>query len=243
MHRFYLSRPDILDDKVIISDFKQIHHIKNVLRLKNKDEIIIFDADGNEFNGLIEEISAKNISVKIQKKTQGSKGTDIKITIACAIPKGRSMEEIVDKLTQLGVWRIIPLKTKRGIVEIDQTKELSRLKRWQKIVVSASQQSGRKNITAVSALKDLKEVLSETTYDLKLLATLSGKRESLKAALAKIKPKNILVLIGPEGDFSDEEAALAKEAGALLISLGDLVLRVDTAAIAVASFIRFYANN
>lgn len=243
MRRFYLPHPDRLDDKIIISDLKQAHHIKNVLRLKNKDEIVIFDAEGNEFIGLLEEASGKNISIKIAAKKQANQDKAVKITIACAVPKGKIMDAIVDKLTQLGVAEIIPLKTQRGIVAIDPAKEFARLKRWQKIAVSASQQSGRNNITAISTLKGLKEILSDPVYDLKLLATLSGKRGNLKAVLNKVRPQNILVLIGPEGDFSDKEVLLARQAGAVLISLGSLVLRVDTAAIAVTSFIRLYANS
>ncbi|MBU1727106.1 MAG: RNA methyltransferase, partial [Candidatus Omnitrophica bacterium] len=162
----------------------------------------------------------------------------IRLTIACALPKKAKFDDIVDKLTQLGVDGIIPLNTKRVIVKIDKKKEVVRLERWRKIAMSAAKQSQRASVPVVGHLKSIEEVLKEGDYDLKLIPHLSGKRRSLKEAIEKASPKNILILIGPEGDFTDEEVALAVKYGCVPVSLGELVLRVDTAAIAVASFVR-----
>jgi 16S rRNA (uracil1498-N3)-methyltransferase len=154
------------------------------------------------------------------------------------------MDDIIDKLTQLGVDRIIPLETERVIVKWDKNQRVRHLERFQKIALNASQQSQRKALPVIEPIKDIKEVISTAAgYDLKLIPHLMGERKTLKEIFIKNRPKNILVLIGPEGDFSSAEVALAKRAGFIPVSLGDLVLRVETAAVAIASFIRLYLNN
>ena len=170
----------------------------------------------------------------------------IKITVACAIPKNVKMDDIVDKLTQLGVECIIPLETERVIVRLNKQKKLERLQRWEKISISALKQSQRSkfvNIHPVVAFKDL--VLAAKDFNLKLIPTLEGERRTLKEIFNNPTQKidNVLVLIGPEGDFTPEEVALARESGFLPISLGKGVLRVDTAAIAVVSFIKLNETN
>jgi len=161
-----------------------------------------------------------------------------KITIACAIPKKSKMEDIIDKLTQLGVDRIIPIKTAHTVVKLDSYKEAMRHKRWEKVAQSASEQSQRNDLALIDQIRDIKEViLNSKEFDLKLIPTLIGKRKSLREISLNSKYKNILVLIGPEGDFTEAEVQLAIKAGFIPVTLGDLVLRVETAAVAVASYI------
>jgi len=244
MHRFHCSFRSISANKITILDKEQIHHLKNVLRLTLGDTVVVFDEEGNEYNCIIEKISDK-VTLQIKEKHLLSKNKQqLRITVACAMPKKAKMDEIVDKLTQLGVDEIIPLETKRVIVKLDDKAKEIRLTRWQKIALNASRQSQRNQIPAVSPIKDIKEVLSKSEdFDLKLIPALLGKRRTLREILEKSKAKNILVLIGPEGDFTAEEIESAIKAGCIPVSLGELVLRVDTAAIAVASFIRLYANS
>ena len=150
------------------------------------------------------------------------------------------MDDIVDKLTQLGIDRIIPLKTERVVVKLDKHKEALRVERWRKITRSASIQSHRNKMPVVEPIRTLAVLLSESDqFDLKLIPTLTGSRRKLKDCLEQVSVKNILVLIGPEGDFSDEEVGLAIKAGCVPVTLGDLVLRVDTAAIAVAAILNY----
>jgi 16S rRNA (uracil1498-N3)-methyltransferase len=244
MHRFYLPDINIAQNKIIINDKDAAHHIKNVLRLKEKDKICIFDGKGNEYDCAIDKIAGKIVLEIKQRRWFSPKNEQSKIAIACAIPKHSKMDDIVDKLTQLGVDRIIPLETERVVVRLDKQKKVLRQKRWEKIVLNASQQSQRKSMPIIDAIKDIKEVLLHSGgYDLKIMPTLIGERQSLKEVLSGAKPKNILALIGPEGDFTEEEVEMAKKVGFIPVTLGNLVLRVETAAIAVASFIRFYANH
>lgn len=239
MHRFFCPSQNISSHKVIIQDPTQIHHIRDVLRLKAGDEVIVFDGRANEYVVDIEKLMPQKIIFKIKKKTKALSTKSPTITVACAIPKRTKMDDIVDKLTQLGVERIIPLLTERVIVRLDSHKKTLCQQRWKRISLSAVQQSQRRTIPVIDSIRDIGEVLSASgNFDLKLIPTLLGERKRLPEILSNVKPKNILVLIGPEGDFTPQEVALAKQRGCMTVDLGDLVLRVDTAAIAVASYLR-----
>jgi len=250
MNRFFVSQPVILGKTITLEDKEQVHHIKSVLHLKIKEPVVIFDRDSNEYSCLIAGLGEKVILDILEMRVPGKLNTQLMLTIACAIPKKSKFDDIVDKLTQLGVARLIPLVTERVIVKFDRRKESLRLERWRKIAQSAAEQSQRRNIPEISAVKTFKELLASSSgFDLKLIPNLEGERKSFKKVLKEFfseslpQPINMLVLIGPEGDFSDDEINLAKASGFIPVTLGDLVLRVDTAAIAVVSFIRFYAND
>ena len=242
MHRFFSPSENISGNKIIITDKAALHHIRDVLRLKQNEPVIVFDDAAKEYDCSVGKISPEFI-LNIKGKRPPLKDQKICLNIACAIPKKSKLDDIIDKLTQIGVDRIMPLLTERVIVKLDKDKEKSRLKRWEKIAKSASEQCARNSIPVIDLPQDIKEALRKSAgFDLKLIPTLSGKRKSLKEALADAKPKNIMVFIGPEGDFTEKEVGLAREAGFIPVSLGDLVLRVETAAIAVASFIRLNEN-
>ena len=244
MHRFYCRSKNISPDTIIIDEKERIHHIKDVLRLKLKETVYIFDEWGNEYTAEIKEISPHGITLKAREKLKCDTDKKIKIIVACAIPKKSKMDDIVDKLTQLGVEEIIPLKTGRVVVRWGKDKEALRISRLKKISQMASQQSQRRFIPKIEAVKGLSEIISASGgYDLKLIPALSGERKSLRQVFDGIKPRSVLVLIGPEGDFTPEEVSLASGAGFIPITLGKQVLRVETAAVAVVSFIKLYAGN
>ncbi len=245
MHKFFCLSFNVLDDIVSVDDQEQIHHMKNVLRLKPGEEVDLFDEKGNEYDCIVEKVSDKAITFVIaHRHLAPPKQEGVGITVACAIPKNVKMDDIVDKLTQLGVERIIPLDTKRVIVRLSADKKKQRLERWQKIALSASKQSKRNFVPVIEPIQSMEEALSNLkNFDLKLIPTLDGERKSLKELGLERKPQNVIVFIGPEGDFTDEEVALAKKNGCIPVTLGNLVLRVDTAAIALASFFRLYGND
>lgn len=249
MNRFFISHPNITNNIITMEDREQVHHINSVLHLKVKEPVLIFDKEGNEYNCVISELGERVALEVNSKRIKNKSGNGIILTIACAIPKKSRFDDIVEKLTQLGVTRIIPLLTERVVVKLDREKEGLRLGRWRKIAQSAAEQSQRNDIPEITEIKDFKELVSlSSSFDLKLIPTLFGIRKGIKdvfSPLGKESKDNftILVLIGPEGDFTDDEINIAKCAGFIPITLGDLVLRVETAAIAVASFARFYAHD
>jgi len=242
MRRFFCPAAKISQDKITLDSFNEVHHIKDVLRLKEGEWIFVFDNQGNEYGGPIREVSSRTIVVEIQEKRQ-SVSNAVNITVACAIPKKQKMDDIVDKLTQLGVDRIIPLEAEHVVVKLDKQKKAARQKRWEKIALAASQQSKRGRLPVIEPIMNIQEVLSGAkAYDLKLIPVLLGKRKALKEVFINAKAKNILILIGPEGDFTAREVDLAVKYGCVPVTLGELVLRVETAAVAVASFIKLYAQ-
>lgn len=241
MRRVFSQSASIAAGRISIKDKKQIHHIRKVLRFKPGREIEVFDERGRLYRGLIEKASAEEVVVKVSSVGKCAGGHKaVAITVACALPKKSKMEEIVDKLTQLGVARIIPLQTKRVVVRLDEHKKNLRLARWKKIALNTLEQCRGCALPVIEPPRGIKEVLSEAgNYDLKLIPALVGQRRALSAVLDCGCPSKIIVLIGPEGDFTEEEVGLAVRAGFIPVSLGERVLRVETAAVAVVSIIQY----
>jgi 16S rRNA (uracil1498-N3)-methyltransferase len=237
MHRFYIDRVD--SATVSIADAGQLHHLKDVLRLKACDGVVIFDKEGKEFTGVITAIERKQAVIKVTA-SKPARQSQVKLTIACAIPKGDRMDDIIDQLTQLGVTRIIPMATERVVVKLDDARQAARLKRWRAIAQNAALQSQRNTLGLIEPVTGISNVIAQSQdFDLKLIPNLEGERKLIKDVLAVATPKTIIVLIGPEGDFAPEEVAMALGAGFIPVSLGDTVLRVATAAVSVAGYIKF----
>jgi len=242
MIRLYISYKGIYNGKMCIRDKNQVHYLKDVLRVKPGERLMLFDEKGDEYAAEIKDLLPESIILSLKSTHARSRLGNLKLTIACAIPKKSKMDDIVDKLTQLGVDRIIPLETERVVAKLDRNKKILKVERWRKIAQSASLQSQRNTIPVIEGVQDIKTVLGNSkAYDLKIIPSLEGKRRHLKDILSRFKPKNVLTFIGPEGDFTCEEIKLAQNYGCIPVTLGDLVLRVETAAVAVASFIRLNA--
>jgi len=240
VNRFYIPNINPHEKYINLTDSTQLHHLKDVLRIKPKEKVAIFDGLGNEYIAAVTEIKSMGALLELKEKKQ-SENLGLKLSVACAIPKNVKMDDIVDKLTQLGVDCIIPIETERVIVKLDKQKKFTRLTRWEKISQSATQQSQRNRFTEIKPISNFKEaILMAKTYDLKLIPTLDGDRKTLKETFNNLTKeiKSVIVFIGPEGDFTPNEVILAKDTGFLPITLGKKVLRVDTAAIAAASFIK-----
>jgi 16S rRNA (uracil1498-N3)-methyltransferase len=241
MHKFYCPQKNISSDSVTIDQLQQVHHIKNVLCLKPAEVTEIFDEHSNLYRCQVKELLKHKVILKIIAKEKAKTVSQVKVTIACAIPKNFKIDDIIDKLTQLGVARIIPLITERVIVKLDDKKKELRNKRWEKIAQSASCQSKRNDFVILEPIQNFSDLIkSSQEYDLKIIPALCAKHRGLRQVLEGANFKNIIVLIGPEGDFSDQEVIAAKACGFIPVSLGHLVLRVETAAAAVASFLQLY---
>ncbi|MHB8104897.1 MAG: RsmE family RNA methyltransferase [Dehalococcoidales bacterium] len=237
MHRFLIDR--IQGDTATLTDAGQLHHIRDVLRLKVNDEVIVFDNHGHEYKAVIITVNKKQAKLKVTPLNTPP-ANNVNLTIACAIPKGSRMDDIIDFLTQLGVASIIPMRTERVVVKLDDARAETRHERWQKIARNAARQCQRSNVPAIAPVTDIKQVISNSReFDLKLIPHLAGERKSIKDVMSKGSYKNIIALIGPEGDFTPAEVELALHNGFNPVSLGSTVLRVATAAIAVAAYIRF----
>lgn len=241
MHRFYSEKANFNDPDLIITDADELHHIKNVLRLKKGDVIQIFNGQHEEADVAIEEFSSEGLKV-IVKNIRQAKAKKTRLILACAPPKKDKFEWIIEKCTELGVDEIIPLKTKRSEVFYNADKHSNKLARFQKIVLNASKQSKRSDLTVVHPMMELSKVLKNLDPNgLSLFPSLNGHPPPIKELLTQFKePATITIFIGPEGDFTPQEVEQAINAGCKPVSLGDTVLKVETAAVATVGFVRFY---
>jgi 16S rRNA (uracil1498-N3)-methyltransferase len=218
-----------------LTDAAQVHHLGDVLRARVGDPVSLFYPQGTEYIGNLVDIK-KNKAIFRIESSRPYRDPGLLLTIACAVPKGSRMDDIVDELTQLGVDVIFPMLTERVVPKFDI--DSPRPERWRKIALSASEQSRRNTLPGIPSLMTLDEVLISTMhYNLKLIPNLEEGRPI--SAVVPVDYKGaMVVLIGPEGDFSPVEIQKAKKAGFMPVSLGHNVLRVDTAASAVAAYIK-----
>lgn len=245
MHRFFCRLKDIDSKEINISDRQELHHLRDVLRLENQDKIIVIDGNGGELICRISHLGKKNAKLTILEKYTYKKENFIpRLTVACALPKKSKIDFIVEKLTEVGAERIIFLKTERTQVNF---RECSRKnERLRKIAESALKQSGNVFIPEIEFLdfSGLLKLKQNSDFDLAIIPNLTDmtNTKSLKGALEKGSLENILIAIGPEGDFTEREIELAKKSGFVSVSLGDAILRVETAAIITAGFIKLYLS-
>ena len=246
MPRLYCPKEFIQSQEIVINQRKQIHYLCDVLRLRLDDDIFVFDGQAHEYLCRIQGISKKGVTLRIKEEIKIKFPWKTNLAVACALPRQKSrFDDLVDKLTQLGVDRIIPMITQRVIIRWDSCQRQRHHQRWRKIAEQACNQSGRNTLPDIEPIREINQILTLESYDLKLMLTLTLPVEgeggqNLREILTDSPAKSILILIGPEGDFTRQELTQAKDAGFIPVFLGDLVLRVDTAAIAAAAFVRLY---
>ena len=233
MQRYFVKEK--IDNKFILEQ-SDIHHIKNVMRNKNNDKIeVIYDK--KTFICNIDNIN--DCSLSIIEELEENNELDIELVVVCSLVKEQKMDLILQKLTELGVSKIIPLKTERSIVKIDEKRESKKLVRWQAICKEASEQAKRNNVPIVTDIYNLNDLIKEDS-DIKLLCSVNEKNNFINNYLQNYENcAKMIVVIGPEGGFSDKEEEFLVSNGYDRVSLGNRVLRVETATIYVASIINF----
>jgi 16S rRNA (uracil1498-N3)-methyltransferase len=238
MRRFFIDKKYIKSGFVIISG-KEAHHICNVIRLKEGDRFIGTDGEGNTYTLRIRKIT-NSIEAEIEKITERQAPMP-RILLACAIPKKNKIEHIIEKATELGVTELIPMITERTVIKIDKKKIDIKKERWQRIALEACKQSGRSEFPIIHDPMDFKQAAdkAEAAYNTKLIPCLSEGARYITKTISK-SLKSIAVFIGPEGDFSEKEIIYAKDKGMRPVSLGQLVLKVDTACVYTLSIIQSF---
>ncbi len=213
----------------------------DVIRLKRGERIQAFDGSGRLYQGKILDTAHRKVKLRIEHARKDTQRSDLKITLVQALPKKNKMDYIVEKCTELGVKAIIPTQTARTIVRIDKDKMSLRRLRWQRIAREAAKQCGRTTIPEVKDLTSWPDVLScLDNFDLKLLPCLSAKTRKLKDVLrTKNRFRNIILFVGPEGDFTPEEIRQVCNSGCHPVSLGANVLKTDTAAVSVLAMVNY----
>ena len=220
--------------KILIKDKSDCNHIQNVYRLNVGHELRIIDGEYEYFTE-ITQISKKEVSVKILEKKEDSYSLNVSIDVAMGILKNDKMNLAIQKLTEIGVNKIIPLKTERVVVKINDKKET-----WDVVVRETLKQCRGIKFTEITPVKKLAEV-DYSKYDKIIFAYENSDESKSLSEIIEKEDKNILYIIGPEGGITQEEVDFLKNNKAIEISLGKRILRAETAAIVVCGIIaNFY---
>jgi 16S rRNA (uracil1498-N3)-methyltransferase len=206
------------------------NHIVRVLRLGVGDALTLFDGRGGEYAARIEALKKDAVEVAVGEHVAVERESPLAITLAQGVSRGERMDWVMQKATELGVQRIVPLITKRSVVRLDPGQAQKKLQHWRGIIIASCEQCGRNRLPELAAPRDLQEFLSSDAETAALRLLLSP-RGTLR--IAAINPTSTLtVLIGPEGGLAPEEAEAALAQGFLGVQLGPRILRTETAAIA-----------
>lgn len=237
MHRFYIAPSDWRPEALALRD-RELHHAVNVLRLGEGDRLVVFDGQGREATVQITGVSKHEAQLKIQNSAL-TPPLPCRIELGQAVPKGKQVDLIIEKATELGAAAIHPLLSERTIVKLDDEKEAQKKRdKWQVIATDAAKQCGQNYLPVVSQPRSMREFLDNLDrYDLRIIASLQPDSRRLPSILADFReaegrdPRSVLILIGPEGDFTPAELSQAKSRGFLPMTLGPIILRSETASL------------
>lgn len=237
--RFYAA-PDAISGSLIDLARDETHHLARVLRLKVGDEAFVFDGCGREYRCRILALDNHRAQLEVIEPLTDKIESPIQLTLAQALAKGEKFDFIVQKATELGVRRIVPLITRYTDVKLNEGKSANRLERWQRISLEALKQSGRRQLVDIAHPITLAAFLESYTQSSSSLLVCSERAGSaITTALAKANdPQNVIACIGPEGGWSDAELERFAAHGAEAITLGPRILRTETAAIVALALIQ-----
>lgn len=241
MHHFFVTPEDVSRNHVIIMG-SDVNHIKNVLRMKENDELLISDGMGRDYHCSIDSITNEKITAEILDTDYEGCELSSRFYLFQGMPKADKMELIIQKAVELGVHEIIPVLTRRSVVKIDDKKKESKLKRFQSISESAAKQSRRNIVPKVNDFMLFEEALNYAKdFSMNIIPYENFKdMQATRNILDRIEDNmNIGIFIGPEGGFDETEIDKAREIGCNEISLGKRILRTETAGMAILSVLMF----
>jgi 16S rRNA (uracil1498-N3)-methyltransferase len=211
------------------------NHVARVLRLRAGDALILFDNAGGEYAATVVALARDTVRVAVGEYLPTNRESPLRVTLAQGISRGERMDVVVQKATELGVWRIVPLLTERAVVRLNEEQAANRLRHWRAIAIAACEQCGRNHVPEIIAPMALQKFLvSDLPDGLRLLLNPDGglKARHLPASSAAT------LLIGPEGGLSEAERTAARAAQFQGLALGPRILRTETAALAALAIIQ-----
>lgn len=230
MPKFFIKKEDIKGNNVVITG-GDAAHISKVLRTEVGETLTLCDGCGTDFYAEVTSCSKESVSLTIKETIPCMAEPQVSVTLFQGIPKQGKMDYIIEKCTELGISRIVPVSTKRSVVKIEDKKsEAKKLERWRKIAAESVKQCGRGTIPEVTEVMTVAEAIEfSKAFDLTIAAYECERDTTVKAALSGKKPKSVGIFIGPEGGLSDAEVEMFKKADITTVTLGKRILRTETA--------------
>lgn len=242
MHRFFIQHSQIQEKRLYVEG-ADVNHIKNVLRMKHGDQVMISDGEGMQYLCTLEAFESGLVWFEIVDAWKENRELPSKLYLFQGLPKSDKMELIIQKATELGVYELIPAVTGRTVVKLDEKKAQKKTARWNAIAESAAKQSGRSRIPQVREIMTFSEALAYAG-DLDVLLIPYEKAEGMDAtrqAVEGIRPgQSVGIFIGPEGGFEEAEVEQAMACGALPVTLGRRILRTETTGFVVLSMLLYH---
>ena len=241
MYHFFVDDSNISDNEIAITG-KDVNHIKNVLRLKENDKILISNGQDKDFYCIISKINNDEVVTLIDSVLEQSNELPSKIYLFQGLPKNDKMELIIQKAVELGVYEIIPVAMKNCVVKLDAKKEASKIKRWEAISESAAKQSKRciiPNVHNVLSFKEAIEYASMLDINIVPYENQKGIEETRRVVGSIKKGQSVGIFIGPEGGFDDKEIECVLSNSYIPLTLGRRILRTETAGIAMLSILMY----
>jgi 16S rRNA (uracil1498-N3)-methyltransferase len=214
-------------------------HLAKVLRARSGDPLILFSGDGREYAGAVESVRGSRVTASVGNGADVDRESPLAITLVQCVPRGDRMDFIVQKATELGVTRIVPVLSQRSVVRLDAAQAQSKAVHWRAVVVNACEQCGRNRLPVIEAPAPLIEYLGSSAAAAAPQTARFVLEPDLEAAAAPTALEtSVHIAVGPEGGFGDEELEAFRIAGFRKLRLGPRILRTETAAIAALTWLQ-----
>ena len=242
MHRFFIQHSQIQGSRLYVEG-TDVNHIKNVLRMKRGDQVMVSDGEGMQYLCALESFTDGLVWFEIVDTWKENRELSSKLYLFQGLPKSDKMELIIQKATELGVYEVVPVVTGRTVVRLDEKKAQKKTARWNAIAESAAKQSGRSRIPRVREAMTFSEALA-SAGELDVLLIPYEKAEGMEATrqvIEGIRPgQSVGIFLGPEGGFEEAEVEQAVALGAAPVTLGRRILRTETAGFVMLSMLLYH---
>ena len=227
---------NVLEENTEVSlDITQTHYLRNVLKLNCSDSVVLFNGKGGEYSGTLVASKKSSLIVRLGKLDPKDRESPLRTHLGIGVSRGERMNYAIQKATELGVSRITPLMTARCEVKLSQTRRITKVGQWQRVVINACQQSRRTRVPVVGSIIDLDKWCKETCSPAKFILDVEG-NELADSIPAKVE--DAAILAGPEGGFEQGEISTAVHSGFQRWRLGPRVLRAETAPLVALSILQ-----
>ncbi len=233
-HRFFLSEPLSVGSRLSLPLDKS-KQIANVLRLRPDDHVTLFNGDGMEYDATLREVGRGQVVAEIRAIETGTRWSDPPVELALSMIKSDRFEWALQKTTELGIHRLIPMNAERGVISLRVDRKERRRERWMKIATEAAEQSGRTDVPRIDEIQTFDDVIAPG--DARVVVLWEDEEAVYLPEIALDNDRPVRLIVGPEGGFTGDEIEKAIQAGATTASLGPLTLRSETAAVAAVTIL------